>query len=49
VFVALLSHRVPESELIASLLMYRTIYYFVPLAIATVGYLLLEARIKKPA
>lgn len=49
VFVALLSHRVSESELIASILMYRTIYYFVPLGLATAGYLLLEARIRKPA
>jgi uncharacterized membrane protein YbhN (UPF0104 family) len=47
VFVALLSHRVPASELIASILMYRTIYYFVPLGLATAGYLLLEARIRK--
>ncbi|HEX2604925.1 MAG TPA: YbhN family protein [Oxalicibacterium sp.] len=47
VFVALLSHRVPASELIASILMYRTIYYFVPLGLATAGYLLMEARIRK--
>jgi uncharacterized membrane protein YbhN (UPF0104 family) len=47
VFVALLSHRVPASELIASILMYRTIYYFVPLGFATAGYLLMEARMKK--
>jgi uncharacterized membrane protein YbhN (UPF0104 family) len=38
---------VPASELIASVLMYRTIYYFIPLAIATIGYLLMEARMKQ--
>jgi hypothetical protein len=28
--------------------MYRTIYYLIPLALATAGYLLMEARIRKP-
>lgn len=47
VFVGLLSHRIPASELIASILMYRTIYYFIPLGLATAGYLLMETRIGK--
>jgi uncharacterized membrane protein YbhN (UPF0104 family) len=47
VFVALLSHRMPASELVACILMYRTIYYFVPLGFATAGYLLMEARMRK--
>ncbi|MBA3479564.1 MAG: UPF0104 family protein [Lautropia sp.] len=45
VFVALLSHQVPTSELLAALLAYRGIYYLAPLAIATAFYLVLEARI----
>jgi len=49
VFVALLSSRMPASELLAALLAYRGIYYLAPLAIATVVYLILEARIAKPA
>jgi len=47
VFAALLSHRLAASELIASILMYRTIYYFAPLGLAVAGYLLMEARIRK--
>lgn len=47
VFVALLSHEVPKSELLAALLTYRAIYYLAPLALATVLYLLVEARAKK--
>lgn len=46
VFVALLSPRLPASELLAALLAYRAIYYLVPLALATVVYLLVEARLK---
>jgi hypothetical protein len=44
VFYALLSHQLPESELLAALLMYRVVYYLVPLLAATVLYLLVEAR-----
>jgi len=32
VFIALLSHRVPEAELLAALIAYRAIYYLAPLA-----------------
>lgn len=42
VFIALLSHRVPETELLAALLAYRAIYYFAPLAVASLLYLRLE-------
>src|SRR5690606_16728014 len=45
VFVALLSRQLPASELLAALLAYRGIYYLAPLAIATVLYLFLEARL----
>jgi uncharacterized membrane protein YbhN (UPF0104 family) len=47
VFVALLSHRLHRSELLAALLTYRVIYYLAPLAVATVIYLIIEARMKK--
>jgi uncharacterized membrane protein YbhN (UPF0104 family) len=44
VFVALLSHEIPTAQLLAALVAYRVIYYLVPLAIATVAYLVTEAR-----
>lgn len=44
VFVALLSHRMPSSELLAALLMYRAIYYLIPLAFAALGYMAIELR-----
>jgi uncharacterized membrane protein YbhN (UPF0104 family) len=34
VFLALLSHRVPQGELLAALLAYRALYYLAPLALA---------------
>jgi uncharacterized membrane protein YbhN (UPF0104 family) len=46
VFIALLSHRVPESQLIAALLGYRAIYYIIPCAIALVMYLWMEYHAK---
>ncbi len=49
VFVALLSHQAPRNELLAALLAYRLIYYLVPLAAATVVYLVMEKRAKKLA
>ncbi|MDQ9171970.1 lysylphosphatidylglycerol synthase domain-containing protein [Oxalobacteraceae bacterium R-40] len=49
VFVALLSHQVPKHELLAALLTYRAIYYIAPLIVATVVYLLVEARAKSMA
>src|SRR5690606_30671706 len=42
VFVALLSHRLPTDELLAGLLLYRTLYYFIPLSLAAISYLLME-------
>lgn len=47
VFVALLSDRIPAGELLASLLIYRAMYYLVPLALATVLHLTIEARLLK--
>ena len=44
VFVALLSHRMPTNELLAGLLIYRTIYYLIPLALAVATYLVIEVR-----
>jgi len=49
VFVVLLSHQLPRSELLAALLAYRAIYYLAPLAIAAVTYLAVEAHAKKSA
>ena len=42
VFVALLSHQLPANELLAGLLLYRTLYYFIPLVLAALTYLLME-------
>jgi uncharacterized membrane protein YbhN (UPF0104 family) len=47
VFLALLSHQVPASELVAALLTYRAVYYLGPLLVATLVYFLVEARTKK--
>lgn len=49
VFVALLSHELPKSELLAALLMYRAMYYLAPLMLATLVYFVVEARAKKAA
>ncbi|TFZ06760.1 UPF0104 family protein [Ramlibacter henchirensis] len=49
VFIALLSHRVPEGQLLAALLTYRALYYIAPLLIAAAVYLLVEARVRKTA
>jgi uncharacterized membrane protein YbhN (UPF0104 family) len=49
VFVALLSHQIPAHQLLAALVAYRVIYYLVPLVIATVAYLVTEARAKSLA
>jgi uncharacterized membrane protein YbhN (UPF0104 family) len=49
VFVALLSHQMPKHELLAALLTYRAIYYIAPLMVATIVYLLVEARAKSMA
>jgi uncharacterized membrane protein YbhN (UPF0104 family) len=48
VFIALLAgEHVSHGAIIAALLAYRVLYYFLPLALATVGYLILESRAKK--
>jgi glycosyltransferase 2 family protein len=47
VFIALLSHLVPESLLLGALLGYRAIYYIVPLLAAAVMYLGMEARARR--
>ena len=47
VFVALLSYRVPDAQLLAALLGYRALYYIVPLAAAAVMYLSVELRARK--
>ena len=44
VFVALLSTKVPEGQLLAALLTYRALYYLVPFAIALVLFLVTETR-----
>lgn len=47
VFVALLSHRLPQPFLIGALLAYRMVYYLGPLAVAAVVYAVTEARARK--
>ncbi len=47
VFVALLSHIVPESRLIGALLGYRAIYYIAPLIVAACVYLVMELHAKQ--
>jgi uncharacterized membrane protein YbhN (UPF0104 family) len=47
VFVALLSYRVPQGQLLAALLAYRAIYYLLPLMLATVGYAITELRARR--
>ena len=47
VFIALLSHRIPQTELLAALLAYRAIYYLVPLALASGVFVALETGAKR--
>lgn len=47
VFIALLSHKVPEAQLLGALLGYRALYYIAPLLVAAVLYLSLEVRSRK--
>ena len=49
VFVALLSHRLPQGEILAALIGYRALYYIAPLGIATLGYLTMEMQGRKMA
>jgi uncharacterized membrane protein YbhN (UPF0104 family) len=47
VFIALLSHRIGEGQLLAALLGYRAVYYIGPLAIAALMYLVMELRARR--
>ncbi len=47
VFIALLSHRVPEHQLLGALLAYRAIFYLTPLLAGALLYLKMEMRIRK--
>jgi uncharacterized membrane protein YbhN (UPF0104 family) len=49
VFVALLSHRLPEHQLLGALLGYRALYYIAPLLVAALLYLSFEVRSRKQA
>ena len=48
VFIALLSHRIPEHQLLGALLAYRAIFYLMPLMAGALLYLKLEMRTRKP-
>ena len=47
VFIALLSHRVAEHDLLGALLAYRAIFYRTPLLVGALLYLKMEMRIRK--
>jgi hypothetical protein len=47
VFVALLSHRVPEHQLLGALLAYRALFYLLPLLVGGLLYLGFEMRVRK--
>ena len=47
VFVALLSHQVPEGPLLGALLTYRALYYIGPLLVAAIMYLVVELRARR--
>lgn len=47
VFVAMLSSKVPSSQILGALVVYRAVYYLAPLLLATVAYVGLEASLKK--
>ncbi|WP_280150339.1 lysylphosphatidylglycerol synthase domain-containing protein [Piscinibacter sp. XHJ-5] len=47
VFIALLGHRVPESQLLGALLAYRAVYFIGPLIVAGIAYGWLESRLKR--
>ncbi|MDB5913044.1 MAG: putative rane protein, partial [Ramlibacter sp.] len=49
VFVALLSHRIPEHQLLGALLAYRAFFYLLPLAAGALLYLTVEMRTRKEA
>ncbi len=47
VFVALLSHQMPQHQLLAALLAYRAVYYLLPLGLAAAAFFAMEARAKR--
>ena len=47
VFIALLSHRISQAELLAALLAYRALYYLTPLALASGVFVALETGAKR--
>lgn len=47
VFIALLSHRLPQAELLGALLAYRALYYLLPLAVALVCYAVTEVHARR--
>jgi len=49
VFIALLAPPLSNTALIAAVLTYRAVYYWAPLAVATVVYLVMEANARKLA
>ena len=49
VFIALLSHRIPEHQLLGALLAYRALFYLVPLVAGALLYLKVEVRTRKHA
>ena len=49
VFIALLSHRIPEHQLLGALLAYRALFYVVPLIAGALLYLKVEVRTRKHA
>lgn len=49
VFIALLSHRVPEHQLLGALLAYRALFYLTPLIAGALLYLKVEMRTRKHA
>ncbi|HSV83105.1 MAG TPA: lysylphosphatidylglycerol synthase domain-containing protein [Ramlibacter sp.] len=49
VFIGLLSHRVPDHEILGALLAYRALFYLAPLLLGALMYLKVEARARKQA
>ncbi len=49
VFLTVLKGQVDQAPLLAALLAYRALYYLLPLLIAVVAYLAIEARLHRPA
>ena len=49
VFVAMLASKIPQHEILASMVAYRVVYYLGPLVIAAFVYILLELKAKKLA